>query len=78
MKKIIYCLAFLGAILTGCNPNEDIYNDLDSAERPGFDYIQAVEAYTFTSEDYAIYETELSEEEYFGSQDQADQIIPDF
>ncbi|WP_142784308.1 hypothetical protein [Changchengzhania lutea] len=78
MKKIIYCLVILGITLTGCNPNEDIYNDLDSVEKPGFDFIQAEETYTFTSEDYALYETELNGEEYFESQDQADQIIPDF
>jgi len=78
MKKIIYCLAILGLAFTGCNPNEDIYNDLDSVERPGFDFIQAVESYIFTSEDYELYEKELDSVEYFESQDLADQVIPDF
>ena len=31
MKKIIYCLAILGTTFMGCEPNEDIYNNLDSA-----------------------------------------------
>ena len=78
MKKIIYCLAILGTTFMGCEPNEDIYNNLDSVDNPGFDYIQAVETYVFTSEDYELFETELNEEEFFETQAQADQLIPGF
>ncbi|WP_298494440.1 hypothetical protein [uncultured Algibacter sp.] len=78
MKKIIYSLMILGAVFTGCNPMEDIYNDLDSQERAGIDFIKAEETYTFTSEDYALYEKELDSVEYFMTQDLADQVIPDF
>jgi hypothetical protein len=78
MKKIIYCLAILGTTFMGCEPNEDIYNNLDSVDKPGFDYIQAVENYVFTSEDYELFETELNEEEFFETQAQADQLIPGF
>jgi len=78
MKKIIYCLAILGTTFMGCEPNEDIYNNLDSVDNPGFDYIQAVETYVFTTEDYELFETELSEEEFFETQAQADQLIPGF
>ena len=78
MKKIIYCLAILGTTFMGCEPNEDIYKNLDSVDKPGFDYIQAVENYVFTSEDYELFETELNEEEFFETQAQADQLIPGF
>ncbi|MDG1394792.1 MAG: hypothetical protein P8P55_08250 [Flavobacteriaceae bacterium] len=78
MKKIIYCLAILGTTFMGCEPNEDIYNNLDSVDNPGFDYIQAVETYVFTPEDYELFETELNEEEFFETQAQADQLIPGF
>lgn len=74
MKKIIYCLAIIGATLTGCNPLEDIYDDIDAVDNP----VVGVLDYTLTTEDYAEYETELNGEEYFENQDVADQIIPDF
>ncbi|GAA4889880.1 hypothetical protein GCM10023311_12480 [Flaviramulus aquimarinus] len=74
MKKIIFYLTILGLTFTGCNPLDDIYNDIDAQPNP---VVGAVD-YIFTSEDYAEYETELNEEEYFESQDQADLIIPGF
>jgi hypothetical protein len=49
MKKIVYVLAFIGAIFTGCNPIEDINKDLAAEENP---VIGAVE-YTLTDDDYA-------------------------
>lgn len=64
----------LGIAITGCNPLDDIYSDIDAQPNP----VVGVVEYTFTSEDYTIYETELNEEEYFESQDQADLLIPDF
>ena len=78
MKKIIFCLTILGLVLTGCNPNEDIYKALDDRSTEGIDFILGIESYTFTSEDYEAYEIELEEEEFFKSQELADQIIPDF
>lgn len=79
MKKIIYLYTLIIAVtLVGCNPLEDIYDDIDARETAGVDFIQAEEVYTFTAEDYELYETELNEEEFFESQDQADLLIPDF
>ena len=64
----------IGLTFTGCNPLDDIYSDIDARPNP---VVGAVD-YTFTAEDYAEYETELDGEEYFVTQDLADQIIPDF
>lgn len=68
----------LAVTLVGCNPLEDLYDDIDAKETPGVDFIQASEQYTFTAEDYEVYEEELDGEEFFESQDQADLLIPDF
>ena len=62
----------------GCNPLEDLYDDIDARDTPGVDFIQADEQYTFVTEDYELYEDELEGEEFFMSQDQADLLIPDF
>lgn len=48
MKRIVYLLAFIGAVFTGCDPVEDINNDLAGQEEP---IIGEVE-YTLTSDDY--------------------------
>lgn len=79
MKKFIYLLTLIIAVtFVGCNPLDDIFDDIDSRETPGIDFIQAEEVYTFIAEDYELYETELNGEDYFESQDQADLLIPDF
>lgn len=79
MKKIIYLITLtLAVTFVGCNPLEDLYDDIDARETPGVDFIQADEQYTFTAEDYELYEDELGGEEFFESQDQADLILPDF
>lgn len=78
MKNVIYYLLILGTVLTGCNPMEDIYSDIDSQEVEGKDYIKGTLEYTFTEDDYAIYDVELDSEEYFASQEVADEIIPSF
>lgn len=79
MKNIIYSITLIfSVILVGCNPLDDINDDLDSRETQGVDFIKAIEEYTFTTEDYEIYEDDLDGEEYFESQDQADLLIPDF
>ena len=49
MKKILILLAFIGMAFTGCNPVEDINNDIDEQGNP----IVGVEEYTLTSDDYA-------------------------
>ena len=48
MKKIIFLLTIIGTIFMGCNPIEDIYNDLDAIEIP----IAGSAEYTLTSENY--------------------------
>jgi hypothetical protein len=48
MKRIVYLLAFIGAVFTGCNPVEDINNDLAAQDEP---IIGEVE-YTLTDDDY--------------------------
>lgn len=74
MKKLVYLLIVLGVTVTGCNPIEDINNDIDAQPNP----VQGEVDYIFTTEDYAIYDTELDGEEYFETQDVADLIIPGF
>lgn len=79
MKNIFYLLTIAMAItFVGCNPLEDLYDDIDARDTPGVDFIQADEQYTFVTEDYELYEDELEGEEFFMSQDQADLLIPDF
>ena len=71
MKKIIYCIAFLGAILIGCNPNEDIYNDIDARDNP----IIGEATITLTDEDYE--EIGIADN-FFETIDDAEELIPDF
>ncbi|SFC96484.1 hypothetical protein SAMN04489722_104173 [Algibacter lectus] len=78
MKKIIYYLLVLGVVFTGCNPLEDITDDIQERDIEGVDFIKGVEQYTFTDEDYEIYEGELDSIAYFLNQDLADLVIPDF
>ncbi|MFP4844805.1 choice-of-anchor J domain-containing protein [Winogradskyella sp. PE311] len=69
MKRIVYLLAFIGAVFTGCNPVEDINNDLAAQEEP---IIGEVE-YTLTDDDYADLELNFGN---FGSDDDARMAIP--
>ncbi|PIB33022.1 hypothetical protein BFP78_01810 [Gaetbulibacter sp. 5U11] len=71
MKRIIYCLAILGITLVGCNPIEDIYNDLDASADP----IVGSESYTLTSDDYAELELGFGS---FSSIEEAKALMPDF
>lgn len=48
MKRIVYLLAFIGAVFTGCNPVEDINNSLAAGEEP----IIGVVEYTISDDDY--------------------------
>jgi len=49
MKKIIYILTMFIIAFTACDPNEEIYDELDNLKEP---YHNSVE-YTFTADDYA-------------------------
>lgn len=71
MKRIIYCLAILGITLVGCNPIEDIYNNLDASADP----IVGSESYTLTSDDYAELELGFGS---FSSIEEAKALMPDF
>ena len=48
MKKILYLLVIVGAIFIGCNPIQDIYEEIDAQDNP----IVGQDIYTLTSEDY--------------------------
>ena len=69
MKKLIYCLAVLGAIFTSCNPMEDIYNEVDAEEK----VISGDVEYTLTDEDYDELEKSYGN---FNSEDEAKSLIP--
>jgi hypothetical protein len=71
MKRIIYCLAILGITLVGCNPMEDIYNEMDTSADP----IVGSEAYTLTSDDYAELDLGFGS---FSSIEDAKADLPDF
>lgn len=49
MKKIIYLLTMFIIAFSACDPNEEIYDELDNLKEP---YHNSVE-YTFTADDYA-------------------------
>ncbi|WAC00830.1 choice-of-anchor J domain-containing protein [Lacinutrix neustonica] len=69
MKRIIYCLALLGITLLGCNPMEDIYDEMDSSDNP----IVGAESYTLTDDDYADFDLGFGS---FNSEQQAKDSIP--
>ncbi|MEH6534881.1 MAG: choice-of-anchor J domain-containing protein [Psychroserpens sp.] len=82
MKRIVYVLAFMAAIFTGCNPIEDINNDLGNQDNPviGFD------EFTLSSDDYAELVEQGDEEdpdyyetfEAFSDLEDAKVILPPF
>lgn len=71
MKKLIYLSVIIGGLLVGCNPMEDIYDDIDSQENP----IVGNAQYTLTDEDYSALDREFGN---FDSEDQAKDILPSF
>ncbi|MBT8309965.1 MAG: hypothetical protein HKO72_01330, partial [Flavobacteriaceae bacterium] len=71
MKRIVYLLTILGLVFTGCDPLEDINNEIDSVEQP----IVASIDYTLTDEDYEELELGFGS---FDSEDQAKTLIPPF
>ncbi|MCF6294386.1 MAG: choice-of-anchor J domain-containing protein [Flavobacteriaceae bacterium] len=71
MKRIIYLLAIVGVIFTGCNPIEDIYDEIDARDNP----IVGSAEYTLTSEDYEDLDLNFGN---FSSEDDAKAILPGF
>ncbi len=71
MKRIIYLLVIVGAIFIGCNPIEDIYNEIDAQDNS---VIGSAE-YTLTSEDYDDLDLPFGN---FGSVEDAKAALPDF
>jgi hypothetical protein len=69
MKRIVYLLAFLGAIFTGCDPVEDINNDLAAQDEPVIGEVE----YTLTADDYADLELSFGN---FSSDEDARVEIP--
>ncbi len=82
MKKILYLLIVLGVIFTGCNPNEDINNDIDAEANS----IIGTDAFTMTTEDYTNLVVQGSDDpvdyyemfESFNNLDDAKVILPPF
>ena len=70
MKKVIYLLAFVSVIFTGCNPLEDINKEIDAIpEQPN---VGAFE-YTLTDDDYDAFDLGFGS---FDSEQQAKDSIP--
>ncbi|MCB4797975.1 hypothetical protein [Neotamlana laminarinivorans] len=75
MKKFIYLLILIvGGVFTSCNPMEDIYEELDSQETEGIDYLTGVTDYTLTDDDYDFLSLSYGN---FSSEDEARLLIPD-
>ncbi len=70
MKKVIYLLVFVGLILTGCNPLEDVNEEVDAI--PTEPNVGAFE-YTLTDEDYSAFDLGYGS---FNSNQQAKDSIP--
>ena len=71
MKKIFYLFAILGTIIVGCNPMEDIHDDIN-ANKAGV--VQDVEL-TLTDDDYADLDLTYGS---FSSEDDAKAELPGF
>lgn len=71
MKRIVYVLTLIGLIFTGCDPVEDIRNDLNAIDNP----VIADETYTLTSDDYDALGLDFGN---FSSEENARLLLPDF
>ncbi|WP_034062750.1 choice-of-anchor J domain-containing protein [Lacinutrix jangbogonensis] len=71
MKKVIYLLVVVAAIFTGCNPLEDINNEIDAL--PQDPNVGSFE-YTVTDEDYSAFDLGFGS---FDSEQQVKDSIPD-
>jgi hypothetical protein len=69
MNKISYLMLVVGLVFTGCNPNEDINNDLDAEANP----VVGSTEYTLTDDDYDDLDLGFGS---FNSVDQAKDSIP--
>lgn len=69
MKKVVFLLTIIGAIFTGCNPLEDINNEVDANENP----VVGSAEYTVTADDYAALDLGFGS---FNSEQQAKDSIP--
>jgi hypothetical protein len=69
MKKIIYCLVIFGLVLTSCNPNEDIYKEIDAQT----DIVVGDIAFTLTDDDYDDLDKSFGN---FDSEEEAKTLIP--
>ena len=70
MKKVIYLFAFVAIAFTGCNPLEDINDEVDAI--PDEPNVGSFE-YTLTDEDYANFDLSFGN---FNSEEQAKDSIP--
>lgn len=71
MKRIIYLLVFMGTIFMGCDPIQDIFDDLDAQENA----VVGDDEITLTSEDYDDLDLDF---ENFNSVDEAKTLLPPF
>lgn len=73
MKKIIYLFVIIGAVIVGCNPIEDINNEIDANTKR----IIVVDSdnYTLTADDYSALGLTFGS---FSSLDDAKSMLPDF
>lgn len=60
MKKLVYLLIVLGVTVMGCNPVEDINNDIDAQDNP----VVGDVVFTMTSEDYADVDPTTDDDAY--------------
>lgn len=82
MKKFIYLLTLVGITFLGCNPVENINNDIDSQANP----VIGTDEFTMTSEDYAAIVVQGEDEdpdyyetfEAFSDTDDAKAMLPAF
>ncbi|RAJ23010.1 uncharacterized protein DUF5017 [Gelidibacter algens] len=70
MKKVIYLLVMVVLVFTGCNPLDDINEQVDAI--PDAPNVGAFE-YTLTADDYAALELNFGS---FNSEDQAKELVP--
>lgn len=71
MKKLVFLLVAVGTMFTSCDPMEDIYEDIDSVDKP----IVGSDEYTLTDDDYDALELE---DYMFETENQAKELLPDF
>ncbi|MBD0823539.1 hypothetical protein [Aestuariibaculum marinum] len=70
MKNIFYYLLIFGAFFTGCNPMDDVYEDLNLESKP----VVGDVVYTLSDDDYEALDKTYGN---FNSEDEAKELIPD-